>query len=199
MKNNLLYFGLLFIVFFFAGCSMAFYETSDLAQYGIIIGNYNNERAQQAFEALFPTQLDDLFVDPQYPYKAVKGADGECFEISLEFTMKSNEEFWAFLSQYANSSQFHKVPFAANYQEWQFSRSYYQLEELKLCDYCKDGQPHYHVRCADIQMVIINPEEHRVIIESMVIVGGGGSKSTYLTWFLDRFNLTPLELDNLYS
>lgn len=190
---------LILMVFILTGCDVQFYETADLSQYGNITGNYNDSRAQEAFKMLFPEKLDDRFVNPQYHYKAVRGVDSDCFEISLEFTMNSNAEFWAFLSRYATSAMFQDVSFAADFKEWQSSRCYYQLEESKLCDYCKDGQPHYHVTCADIQCVIINPKERRIILESMIIDGGGGSKSTYLNWFLNRFNLTPLELDDLYS
>lgn len=190
---------ILLLMLLLTGCDVQFYETSDLSQYGNITGNYNNSRAQEAFKTLFPEKLDDRFVNPQYHYKAVKGVDGDCFEISLEFTMKSNTEFWAFLSRYAASSMFQDVSFAADFKEWKSVHCYYQLEEPELCDYCKDGQPHYHVTCADIQSVIMNPKEHRIILESMIIDGGGGTKSTDLTWFLDRFNLTPLALDDLYS
>ena len=73
------------------------FETNDIADYGIIKGNYDNERPKEFVFSFFPKTIEDYFSDVSYHYKAKKG-DTYAYEVYLEFVIQDPQTYNAFIA-----------------------------------------------------------------------------------------------------
>lgn len=73
------------------------YETNDIADYGVIIGNYDNENPQEFVFSFFPERIEEYFSNVNYHYKAKK-LDTFAYEIYLDFVIEDTQLYNTFIS-----------------------------------------------------------------------------------------------------
>ena len=160
------------------------YIVTDIASYGIIDGNGNNDRAKELFSAIFPEQIEDCFQDVTYSYKAAN-IDTYDFEIYLEFVMEDTDKFQEYINEIAPEEEWTPFEYDESYLAYTYS-DWYEAD-------FSEEYSNYHIQCAEIAKVLVHPNEQRVITVALGVLDGGGAKTEYFTCFFDRFNIDPIE------
>ena len=192
-KNTTIVAFLALFLFSLAGCKLQIIEYNNIADYGIITGNGTDKRAEEVFEELFPPKIMDNFCNTQYHYKAMNGIDSRAFEIALEFTIEDEARYWEYVRSVAPEEQFSIFPYQNEYLFYSVSKSYMILDDRVPCTACPTkAETHYHIDCANLEMIIINPTEKRIVLAAMGVSDGGGVDTDDLRWFFDRFCIDPV-------
>ncbi len=160
------------------------YIVTDVASYGIIDGNSNNDKANELFSAIFPAQIEDCFLDVTYSYKATN-IDACDFEIYLEFEIEDTDKFQEYINGIAPAEEWTPFAYDESYLEYTYA-DWYETS------FSKQYSSH-HIECAGIAKVLIQPDEQRVITVALGVNDGGGASTDDFTCFFDRFNIDPLE------
>ena len=164
------------------------YETNDVADYGIVKGNYDNECPQRYISSFFPEKIEEYFSDVTYHYKAKK-LDTYAFEMYLDFEIQDTDKYASFISNISHvigneiSETFF---FDSAYQ------AYYISNYVTIYESIDENRPPY-IDNALIGLVLFSEEEQRVIFFALGTYDGGGTDSKELGFFFERFEIDPLE------
>lgn len=197
-KKVIILFLLLVAALSFSGCGYVRTETDDLADYGVIKGNVpygGDEVAKKNFEELFPKAISPSFQDVHYHYSA--GNIEISYDIFLEFVIPEEDDFIAYVESIAPLDEFHPFEYDVRFIEYlvpgEFS-NFLCLSHVKSND-SDHRQPkeRYMVEAASIQRIMIDINEHRVIIDAMKVSDGGGTELSEVDAFFRRFNIDPIE------
>lgn len=164
--------------------SPEWFIVTDVESYGVIDGNNDNARAEEAFSAIFPAKIEDSFQDVTYSYKAIN-IDSCDFEMYLEFSLEDSETFLEYVNKIAPAEEWKPFAYDETYLEYTYSDWYDADPGL--------SEEYFRIGCAYIAKVLIHPNEQRVITVALGVLDGGGAKTDYFTCFFDRFNIDPLE------
>ena len=166
------------------------YETNNIADYGIVKGNYDNDSPKRYISSFFPEKIEDYFSDITYHYKAKK-LDTYAFEMYLEFEIQDTDKYASFISNISNvignevSEPFY---FAPAYQ------AYYISNYLTIFESNDEDRPPY-IENALIGLVLFSEEEQRIIFLALGMYDGGGANAEELGFFFNRFEIDPLEYE----
>ena len=155
------------------------YETNDIADYGKIVGNSNNRLAREFVFSIFPEDLDDSFSTIEYHYKA-KDLDAYSFEAYLEFSVEDPVAFTQSIKPYVNDSA--PFPYDQSFMEVTIA------QELWLHRSSSD-QNLLYIDYARIGKILYSESEQRVIFFALGVLDGGGTSTSELSYFADRFNI----------
>ena len=72
-------------------------EKTDISDYCVITGNYDNDRPAEFIHSFFPEEVDDDFSNVSYLYIAQRGDTYAC-QIWLEFDIENEDAFKDFIS-----------------------------------------------------------------------------------------------------
>lgn len=173
------------------------YETNDVADYGIVKGNYNNDKPQRFISSFFPQKIEDYFSDITYHYKAKKG-DTYAYEMYLEFVIQDAEKYTSFISNVIGNEVCEPFHFDPNYRAYYVS-NYLSLdqwpEDHKL--YSEDAPP--FITNAKIGLVLFSEAEQRIVFFALGMYDGGGADVEELGYFFNRFGIDPLEYEKRAS
>lgn len=172
------------IVFFVGVClGNNDYETDNLEDYGVIpeVFMNTNELMQEAFDAFFPKTLLPDYQNARYHYKACGMTSEWTAEMYLEFTVEDDALFRDCVEAVAPMEWFTAFPHDGDYLEYVISDAY--VRELS------DENVMLMVR-GDIQKVLIQPEERRLIFVALRALEAYHPTSTLTTYF-DRFGIDP--------
>ena len=166
-------------------------EFDSIDDYGKIIGNGSDRRAQEMFDEMFPEKIEDYFDEPVYHYIAFYGVDARAFEIALEFTIKDTETFNAFVEKAAAGKDCEVFPYDETYQCYTISSPWMFLDDEAPCTECENRPTHYHIGSADIELMLVQPDTQCIIFVGLGVSDGGGVDTYDLGWFFDRFGIDP--------
>ena len=91
--------------------------------------------------------------------------------------------------------------FDSDYQEFVVydSDSGFVYDHLWLGqEYLEDGNKSYTIEYAKIAKILVNYEERRVIYIALALHDGGGTHTSFLRSYFERFNIDPREYE-LYT
>lgn len=203
---------LLFAQFMDWASTPADYETRDIAQYGIYVGN-SESYMQEYIGRFFPEQIEDYFDDVTYVFKS-RAIDTYGFEALLEFTIEDEEQFRSFVAEATEglyTRQFHYDPAFREYLVYEEDDGYIH-DGLMLGEAeCREGHgkrkgdwdcyedPHpgqyYRIDSARIAKILVDYDAHRMIYVAMAVHDGGGSSTDFFCEYFSRFGLDPKEYE----
>lgn len=163
------------------------YETNDIADYGIVKGNYDNDMPKEFVSSFFPERIEEYFSDVNYHYKAKKG-DTFAYEMYLEFVIEDTVQYTSFISNVIGNEVCEPFYFAPNYQ------ARYVSNNLRLHPSSDENRP-LCIEDAKIGIVLFSEEEHRFIFIALGMYDGGGANVEELGYFFNRFGIDPLEFE----
>ena len=188
------------------------YETRDIAQYGIYVGN-SEEYMQDYIGRFFPTQIEDYFDDVTYVFKS-RAIDTYGFEALLEFTIEDEEQFQSFAAEATEglyTRSFHYDPAFQEYLVYEEDDGYIH-DGLMLGEAeCREkhgkrkgdwdcyADPHpgqyYRIDSARIAKILVDHDAHRMIYVALAVHDGGGSSTDFFCEYFNRFGLDPKEYE----
>lgn len=168
------------------------YETNDVANYGIIKGNYNNDKPKKYIFSFFPEKIEEYFCDVTYHYKAEKSG-AYAFEMYLEFEIQDADKYASFVSNVIGDGACEPFHFDPAYQAYYIS-NYITLDQFLMKDdpNYSESDP-YFIDNAQVGLMLFSEEEQRVVFFAL-----GMYESTYLedfSFFFNRFEIDPLEYE----
>ena len=171
----------LIVCFILSACEIPIYETNDIADYGNITGNYNNERPYELIFSFFPAQIEDYFSDVTYHYKAKKFDTIGC-EAYLEFVIDDKTQFAQYIEQL-------EIP-QDKITHFQYDRSYYEYDVMdKYWFFVSEDRVCYE--SAHLGKILYSEEQQRIIFWALLVEDGGGTNSDDLHYYFDRFGIDP--------
>ncbi|MBO5078640.1 MAG: hypothetical protein J6B67_03025 [Oscillospiraceae bacterium] len=165
------------------------YETTDIANYGKYIGNYDNQSAEEFITSFFPQRIETFFSDVKYVYRA-KQLDSYAYEAFLEFSIEDEALFREYVSNATEYAQLTPFEYDSSFMECNISdfiefRAYFDADDV--------GPARYHIGYASIGKILINQSENRLIYVAIGVYDGGGVHTAFLREFFTRFNIDPGE------
>lgn len=169
----------------------AYYETQDIADYGIITGTHADEMIKKQMEAFFPAAIEENFEDVTYVYHS-NLIDDIGAEVYLEFTIEDEEEFNEHVEQLLQGHETNTFQFDESFQEYVLYDHFWAND---LSDRRDNMDEYWQIQHAMIAKVLINKEEHRLIYVLMKIYNGGAYGTDKFWCYIDRFSINPKEYE----
>ncbi len=159
------------------------YETNSIADYGNIVGNYDNETPKEYIFSFFPETISDSFSDVTYHYKAKK-FDTYAYEAYLEFVIEDEAVFSEFIKPYVDDSA------PSVYDESFMEKSIFH----HLClDHNTETET--YIEDAEIGKILYSEDEQRIVFFALGLHDGGGTRVSELSYFVDRFGIDWEDLE----
>ena len=178
------------ILLFFVGMMFCFgytkqYITTDIADYGIYKGNYDNKSVQTFVTAFFPDEIESAFSNVQYSYRAQKG-DSYAYEAYLSFTIEDKVYYDAFIEKHTDTMVKGVFRYDKTYEE------YTLFDELMPT--CQDSESrNIAIEFAKIGKILCCPEKQEIIFVALGVYDGGGAETDFLSVYFNRFQIDPRE------
>lgn len=160
------------------------YETNDIADYGIIKGNYDNETPKAFVSSFFPERIEEYFSATSYHYKAKK-LDTYAYEMYLEFVIEDLEKYTEFLSDVIDTDVTEAFNADPTYQ------AYYISDHMDL--YESNESKKLYIQASEVGLILFSNADHRVIFLALGVHDGGGTTTDELNFFFERFSIDPRE------
>ena len=146
------------------------YQTNDIADYGNIVGNYDNETPKEFIFSFFPETIESYFEQPQYHYKAIKG-DSYAYEICLEFSIKDQQIFDDYVRTISAGKE--AIPF---------------VYDQKYTDFTISNDYHGNsISNAGIGKILVDEELQQIIYIATGTYDGGFATRDDLNYYWTRF------------
>ena len=157
------------------------YETNNIDDYGSIIGNCDNDAPKEFITSFFPEKISETFSDLRYHYKAKK-FDTYAYEAYLEFVIEDPVGFETYLRDNPNTTQ--AVPFS-------YDESYMICDFSRTMDLRRPAKENgaYAIEYAKVGCILYNTEEQRIIYFALGVYDGGGTDTSELNYFFNRFGI----------
>ena len=173
------------------------YVTTDIDEYDVYEGNYDNETVQEMINSFFPKKIGDDFENVDYSYKAKK-FDAYGFEAYLEFTIEDPEEYAEFVNEYTEGIKGTNFPYDDAYTEYIiedcFELTYSDDEIISGLVNGEEGwEDTFAIEYADVRKIICCPDEQRLIFVAIGVFDGGGTDAEFLCTYFNRFDINPRE------
>lgn len=163
-------------------------ETTNIADYGIISGNYDNEFPAEFMFSFFPEEISKDFSNVRYHYTAQKGDTYAC-EIWLEFDIEDAEKFAEFLDASVDPEQV--TAFA-----YDPSLSDYTVSNCFILTSPEDDDPgDIHIEYAKIGKILYSEESRHIICFALLMYDGGYSSTKEFGSFFTRFGIDPIQYE----
>lgn len=161
------------------------YETNDINDYGNYTGNYDNNTPKEFIDAFFPDVIEESFSDVTYHYKA-KEFDTYAYEAYLEFVIEDTEAFYKFLDEHVDISR--SAPF-----RYDGSFMVDTISNILMLSSPSVQPGIYAISRAEIGHILYSLDEHRIIFVALGVYDGGGTDTSELHFFFNRFNIDVLD------
>ncbi len=188
--------------FYFLLRPAAVYETNDTTDYGVIKGNYDNERPKEFIFSFFPKTIEEYFSDVSYHYKAKK-SDTYAYEMYVEFAIQDTQTYNAFIADVIGDNASELFYFDSSYQIYYVSNYLDLSPASRISHDDKSKQPVVKedkskppvIENAKIGAVLFSDTEQRIIFFALGVYDGGGTSTDELNYFLNRFGVNPWEYE----
>lgn len=182
-----------FIIYLDVNRRESWNTTEEIAEYGVIDGNNDNEVPEEFFMRFFPEQIMPYFENVTYQYKAKDWCTYNC-EMYLEFTISDPEQFRTYAAELTEGMTAQEFPYDAKYDDYivnnhlyvePFSSSEPGNERYFLCNGARMGR------------ILVCQEEQKIICTGMLVTSCcGGFAEEYD--FYTRFGINPQEYSNRF-
>ena len=176
--------GVVVVLILFVGSVVSFfypqqYVTTDLADYGKYVGNYDNKSANKFITSFFPDEISDDFQNVKYSYRAREG-DAYAFEAYLEFQIEDETAFESYIAENIGdgATAFEYDP---DYKE------YVLADALWLASSDRKG-----ISYAKIGKILYSEKEQRIIYVALAVFDGAGATADFLCVYFERFGIDPV-------
>ena len=142
------------------------YETNDIADYGNITGNYDNESPQAFIFSFFPETMDESFSQVNYHYKAIYGG-AYAYEAWLEFVIDDHTAFEAYVENLLGGKRLLPFPFDERYMVYDFEEASHK------------------------GIVLVSKQDQHLIFVAYGIHGDHATLND-LRYYWDQFNIGPI-------
>lgn len=159
--------------------------TTDIADYGQYIGNYDNHSVQDFITSFFPQEIESTFSDITYSYRAQKN-DAYAFEAYLAFNIEDVDQFNAYIRKNIDGLEKRNFYYDSAYTE-------YVLSDELVLNTPRENLSAVGIRYAKIGKILCNTNTQEIIFVALGVYDGGIAKTDFLTVYFDRFNINPLE------
>lgn len=164
------------------------HETNNVADYGVITGNYDNKTPKEFIFSFFPAQIDDDFENVTYHYKAIKG-DTYAYEVYLEFTIAEKERYDAFIDTVVDKDTCTTFEYAPDYQEYIVANCFMLVEHNPP----NDSAP--YIEDAEVGRVLFSDSEQKIIFIALGMFDGGGTNADQLGYYFNKFDIDPIDFE----
>lgn len=164
------------------------YITTDIADYGQYVGNYDNETVQEFISSFFPDQLDPTFSNVVYSYRAQKN-DTYAFEAYLEFTIEDADQYQAFMTRVANGKTGSHFLYDDTFIEYTIADIFRPVNQ----QFGSIEDVGVKISFAEIGKILCSPSDQRIIFVALGVYDGGIATTDFLTVYFDRFQIDPLK------
>lgn len=163
------------------------YSTTNIEDYGVYKGSYpnNNKEIYKAVHSFFPLEIEDIFQNVTYSYKAQQKFN-YAFEAYLEFTIENPEEYAGFVEEYTKGIEGQTFLYDSSFTEYVICDDY-KLNSLEDAREIEE----FFISSADIRKILCCPSEHRIIF--VILYSGTGCDIAYFSTYFDRFGIDPFE------
>ena len=163
-------------------------QTTDLVDYGVISGNYDNDAPAKFIFSFFPEEISDDFSNVSYRYTAQKGDTHAC-EIWLEFDIEDKERYQDFIQAYSGTEWTGVFQYDTDYWDYTVSNDFYLTNP-------KDDKPgNLHIEYAQIGKVLFCDDTQHIIFYALCIFDGGYASTQIFGDFFTRFGIDPVEYE----
>ena len=174
------------------------FETNNIADYGVIKGNYDNERPREFVFSFFPEKIEEYFSDVSYHYKAKKG-DTYAYEMYLEFMIQDTQTYSNFITDVIGDNASEPFYFDSSYQVYYVSNYLTLSPAITISRNNKSEPPVVKedkskppvIDNAKIGAVLFSDAEQRIIFWALGAYDGGGTSTDELNYFFNRFGINP--------
>lgn len=182
----------------FQGCQTYRYKTTEIADYGVFRGCYDNETVKELVTAFFPEKIEDYFKNVQYSFIGMT-PDQYAFEAYLEFQIPDQVKFLEYVEKIAPPEAFTTFPFDPDFSEYTISDSL----DLGRCivddvQNSSSSLPEllpYTIDYARIQKILVSTDDNRIIYVAIGLTDGGGASTSDLSTFFSRFDIAPKDYE----
>lgn len=189
---------LISVSFYCLSMPAAVYETNNIADYGVIKGNYNNLTPGKFIFSFFPEAIAEHFSDVTYHYKAKKG-DTYAYEIYLEFKIQDTQMYKTYIADIIGDNTCEQFYFDSNYQVYYVSNDIFlspasiiiRDDKTKTNIVKEDKSKPPVIERAEIGAVLFSDADQSIIFFALGVYDGGGTSTGELNYFFNRFGINP--------
>jgi len=174
----------LIILLALSGCKYESYQTSDVADYGIIKGNTDNAAVEKLFQEMFPKTIESSFKNVVYQYHAEEGDTISC-EIFLSFQFSDKKEYGNYVATIAEGTEERAFPYGENWIEYSIA------DTLRI--HKSDSASYDCVDYADVRHILVNPQTQTIVYSLIRVLDGGGTRVSDISIFFNHFGIDPVE------
>lgn len=164
------------------------YTTEDIADYGEIKGNNDNETVEEFLMSYFPRKIEPYFENVVFSYKA----NNQCSyktEMYLEFTISDPEQFQCYVAELTDRLMVQEFPYDEKYDDYIIHNQLYVEPDVSN----ETGEENYYFRFgARMGRILVCEEEQRVIFEGIIVYHCCGGYAHEFD-FYDRYGIDPQE------
>ena len=162
----------------------AIYITDAVADYGVIKGNYDNDRPERFIKSFFPDVIDQGYSDVEYYYRAQKEGDYN-FEAYLEFKVPDKEAYEALVESVAGETEISTFVFDPRF-------STYEISDGLIMERAETGEK-WQISNAWFGRVLFSEETQTVVYVAMGYKGDASVDVEGLDHFFTKFEIDPVE------
>lgn len=162
------------------------YETTDIAEYGKITGNRDNETPKEFVDSFFPKKIEDYFSDVTYHYTATKN-DSHAYECYLEFAIEDPEIFSSFIEANIDKDKTTVFRYDESFREYSITNQF----SLELRTQKEDDS--YAILYAVVGKILYSEQDQRVVFWALGMWDGGGTTTKQLGTFFSRFDIDVVD------
>lgn len=163
-------------------------ETTDVADYGIISGNHDNDYPAKFMFSFFPEEITEDFSNVSYRYTAQKGDTYAC-EIWLEFDIQDEAKFAEFIDTSVDPEQVTTFSYDPSLSDYTVSNNFILTSP-------EDDPPDaIHIEYAEIGKILYSEESQHVICYALLMFDGGYSSTKEFGRFFTRFKIDPIQYE----
>ena len=156
------------------------FETNNIADYGKITGNFDNDSPSDFVFSFFPKIIEQQFSNVNYHYKAISG-DTYAYEVWLEFLIDDQSEFDSYVNNISEGKRSIAFPYDEKFYVFPITDTLH-IEKHKT---------KYWIQYAEIGKILVSESEHRIIYVAIGVYDGGGTTTEELNYYWSRFNIEP--------
>ena len=164
------------------------YETNSISDYGRYVGNYDNDTPSAFINSFFPSELSEDYSEVEYHYKS-KRLDTYSYEVYLGFCITDSKKFNDYLegiiTKHGNPIEF---IYNNTFEEINVSNVYNIASNKEIT-----GDDTYRILNAQVGKILISRESQRIIFVAIGLHDGGGTDTSELSYFFNKFNINPCE------
>lgn len=174
------------------------YETHDIADYGIYIGN-SEEYMYEYIDRFFPAEISEDFQDVTYVFRS-RAVDEHAFEAYLEFVIEDEaafEEHVRLATDGFVSGTFH---YDRSFQEYVLHNNstgmVYDHIMVRGKYSNEEGTANfYQIEDAAIAKILVDYDAQRVIYIAMSVFDGGAADTEFFNEYFNRFGIDPKDYE----